>query len=164
MAAAQASENHGDKWGLTWCFLWGIYASVPTWTHLQNSLVAAEALSIKIRFHGTSLNDHKDHPNQHENSQVMQGNGASHCEYDGKSMETDTTIWPEFPYRGKAIVEQILASEKRKKFKRVGLIQVEKLTIWVRSFEIIIITIIIMIWKIITEFTRSISSTSQVNQ
>ena len=94
----------------------------------------------------------------------MQGNGASHCEYDGKSMETDTTIWPEFPYRGKAIVEQILASEKRKKFKRVGLIQVEKLTIWVRSFEIIIITIIIMIWKIITEFTRSISSTSQVNQ
>ena len=24
MAAAQAAENHEDKWGLTWYFLWGI--------------------------------------------------------------------------------------------------------------------------------------------
>ena len=36
MAAAQAVENHGDVWCLTWCFLWGIYTSVPTWTHSQN--------------------------------------------------------------------------------------------------------------------------------
>ena len=42
---------------------------------------------------------------------------------------------------GKAIVEQILASEERKKSKRPVLresqsgIQVRKLTIWVRSFE-----------------------------
>ena len=54
-AAAQAAENHGDEWGLTWYFLWGIYTSIPTWTHSQNSLAAAEAPSLKISSHGTSL-------------------------------------------------------------------------------------------------------------
>ena len=72
----------------------------------------------------------------------MQWNGESHCKFDGKSMETETTRWPEFPNGGKAIVEQILASEERNKSKSAGLwesqsgIQVGKLTIWVRSFEI----------------------------
>ena len=37
MAAAQAAENHVDEWGLTWYFLWGIYTSIPTWTHSHNS-------------------------------------------------------------------------------------------------------------------------------
>ena len=55
MAAAQAAENHGDEWGLTWYLRWGIYTSIPTWTHSQNSLAAAEALSLKISSHGTSL-------------------------------------------------------------------------------------------------------------
>ena len=55
MTAAQAAENHGDEWGLTWYFLWGIYTSIPTWTHSQNSLAAAEAPSLKISSHGTSL-------------------------------------------------------------------------------------------------------------
>ena len=55
MAAAQAAENHGDEWGLTWYFLWGIYTSIPTWTHSKNSLAAAEALSLKISSRGTSL-------------------------------------------------------------------------------------------------------------
>ena len=36
-------------------------------------------------------------------------------------METETTTWSEFPNGGKAIVEQILASEERKKSKRAGL-------------------------------------------
>ena len=59
-----------------------------------------------------------------------------------KPMETETATWSEFPNGGKAIVEQILASEDRNKSKRAGLwesqsgIQVGKLTIWVRSFEI----------------------------
>ena len=59
-----------------------------------------------------------------------------------KSMETETKTWSEFSNGGTAIVEQILASEERKKSKRVGLwesqsgIRVGKLTIWVRSFEI----------------------------
>ena len=60
----------------------------------------------------------------------------------GKSMETETTTWLEFPNGGKAIVEQILASEERIKSKTAGLwesqsgIQVGKLTIWVSSSEI----------------------------
>ena len=49
----------------------------------------------------------------------MWWNGASRCEYDGKSMKTET--WSEFPDRQKAIVEQILASEERNKSKRAGL-------------------------------------------
>ena len=72
----------------------------------------------------------------------MRWNRASHFEFNGKSMETETTKWSEVPNGGKAIVEQILASEERKKSKRAGVweshsgIQVEKLTIWVRSIEI----------------------------
>ena len=71
----------------------------------------------------------------------MWWNGASHCEFDGKSMETETTTWSEFSNGEKAIVEQI-ASEERKKSKRAGQwesqygIRVGKLTMWVRSFEI----------------------------
>ena len=30
MAAAQAAENHGDEWDLTWYFLCGICTSIPT--------------------------------------------------------------------------------------------------------------------------------------
>ena len=69
-------------------------------------------------------------------TRIVITNGASHCEYDGKSMETETTKWSDFPNGGKAIVEQILASEERKKSKRAGLsesqsgIWVGKLTIW----------------------------------
>ena len=57
-------------------------------------------------------------------------------------METETTKWSEFAYGGKAIVEEILASEERNKSKRTGMwesyfgIRVGKLTICVRSFEI----------------------------
>ena len=38
-----------------------------------------------------------------------------------KVNETETTIWPEFPNRGKAIGEQILSSEERKKSKQLEL-------------------------------------------
>ena len=51
----------------------------------------------------------------------MWWNGAFHCEYDGKSMETETTTWLEFPNGAKAIVKQILASEEWNKSKRAGL-------------------------------------------
>ena len=40
--------------------------------------------------------------------------GASYCEFDGKSMETETATWSKFSNRGKAIVEQIIGSEERK--------------------------------------------------
>ena len=48
----------------------------------------------------------------------MRWNGAFACEFDGKSMETETKTWSEFPNGGKAIVEQILASEEINKSKR----------------------------------------------
>ena len=51
----------------------------------------------------------------------MQWNGESCFEYDEKSMETETKTGLEFPNGGKAIVEQILASEERKKSKRARL-------------------------------------------
>ena len=73
---------------------------------------------------------------------AMQLNGASRCEYDGTSMETETTTGSEFPNGEKAIVEQILASLKINESKRAGLwesqsgILVGKLNTWVKSFEI----------------------------
>ena len=51
----------------------------------------------------------------------MQWNGASRCEFDGKSMETEPTTWSGFPNGCKAIVEQTLASEEINKSKRAGL-------------------------------------------
>ena len=82
-------------------------------------------------------------------SNVMKQGIPMWCEYDEKSMESETRTISESPNGGKAIVEQILAPQERNKSKRAGLwesqfkLRVEKLTIWVNSFEII---------KIITEF------------
>ena len=58
---------------ITWYLRWGIYTSIPTWTNSQNSLAAAEALSLKISSHGTEhlWNYHKDHPSQHKNSHKL---------------------------------------------------------------------------------------------
>ena len=56
MTAVKAVGNHGNEWGLTWYFRWEIYSSIPTWTHSQNLLAAAEALSLNISSHGTSWN------------------------------------------------------------------------------------------------------------
>ena len=56
------SMNYGTRtsswkplrwWGLTWYLQWGVSTSVSTRTHLQSSLAAAEALNLKISFHGT---------------------------------------------------------------------------------------------------------------
>ena len=58
-----------------------------------------------------------------------------------KLMETETTTWSEFPKGGKAIAEQILASEeinsKDQDCEMQSGIRVGKLNFWVRSFEII---------------------------
>ena len=51
----------------------------------------------------------------------MQWNGASHCEFDGKSIKAETTTWSEFPNGRKTIKEQMPASEERYKSKRVAL-------------------------------------------
>ena len=93
--------------------------------------------------HGVSLKWSQRLPQSaQEKSQAMRSNRASCYEFDGKSTETETQTWSEFPNRGKAIIEWILAAEERYKSKRAGLwesqsgIQVGKLIIWVRSFEI----------------------------
>ena len=63
-------------------------------------------------------------------------------EFEGKSMENETTTWSEFFNGGKATTEQILGSDERNRSKRAGLcglyysaIGVGTLTIWVSSFE-----------------------------
>ena len=43
----------------------------------------------------------------------MWWNGTFCFEFDGKSMETETTTWSEFPNRGKAIAVKIIASEEK---------------------------------------------------
>ena len=106
-----------------------------------NSLSKFTSSSRSTEFKHFS-NDHKDHPNQHENSHKL-------CD----EMQHLFWIWwklngnrnnniSEFPNGGKAIVEQILVSEERNKSKRAELwesqsrFRVGKLTIWVTSFEI----------------------------
>ena len=42
---------------------------------------------------------------------------VSHCKFDGKSMETESTIRSEFPDGGKPIVEQILPLKEINKSK-----------------------------------------------
>ena len=107
MTAVQAAESHEDEWGLTWYLRWGIYTSMPTWTHWQNSLAAAEALSLKISSHGISLKwSQRLSQSAQELSYAMWWNGASHFEFDWNSKETETTL-SEFPNVGKAIVKQI---------------------------------------------------------
>ena len=72
----------------------------------------------------------------------MRWNRTSCCEFNGKSMETETTTWSEFLNGGEAIVKQILVSKERNRSKKAGLwesqsgIGVGKLTMWGRSFEI----------------------------
>ena len=51
----------------------------------------------------------------------MQWNRASHFEFIGKSTETETTAWSEFPNGVKVIIEQILASEEWNESNRAGL-------------------------------------------
>ena len=43
------------KWDLTWYLQWGIYTSIATSTHSQNSLAAAEAPSLKTSSDGKFL-------------------------------------------------------------------------------------------------------------
>ena len=60
IAAAQATENHGDEWDLTWYLWWGyIHQFQPGHTNFS-SRSTAEAPRLKIFCHGT--NDHEHHP------------------------------------------------------------------------------------------------------
>ena len=60
------------------------------------------------------LNDHEDHSNQHEISHKL-------CDETGDPLVNLMERQWKFPNRGKAIAEQILASEEINKSKRAGL-------------------------------------------
>ena len=90
-------------------------------------------------------NDRENRSNQDENSHKLcdkTDTPKSRCEFDEKSMETETATWSDFPNRGKVIVKQILAPEETNKSKRAGLwvsqsvIRVGNVTIWIKLFEI----------------------------
>ena len=71
----------------------------------------------------------------------MQWNGASCCEFDFRSMESETTTWSEFRNGRKAIVEQIIASKERDKSKRAGLWELQygnhlSKVVWDRKIKI----------------------------
>ena len=109
----------------------------------NNSLAAAEALSLNISFHETSPKwSHRDHSNQHENCHMLSDETRYCFEFYRKSIETEKTTWSDFPNGENTIVGQILEPEEINKSKRVELqesqleIRVGKLNIWVRSFEI----------------------------
>ena len=67
-------------------------------------------------------NDHKDHPNEHENKHKVcdetEHSIVNLMESQWKLSETTTS---EFPNGRKAIVEKALVSEERNKSKRAGL-------------------------------------------
>ena len=87
-------------WAEIRMLLWGIYTSILTWTYSQNSLVAAEAPSLRYPPMEHLPDDHEDHPKQLENSHKL-------CNEWGQPvvnlMETERTTWSEFPNDGKPL-------------------------------------------------------------
>ena len=55
MVAAQATKNHGNKWGLTWYLQWWLYTPIPNRNNSQTSVPAADTPSLKISSYGTSI-------------------------------------------------------------------------------------------------------------
>ena len=141
MTAAQANENHGDEWDLTWYFLWGIYTSVPTWTHSQNSLAVVEAPSLKTWPRMISQMITKTIP---ISTQIV-------IIYE---MKWGNLLWISWKVNENWDIKMIRISQwterhcrtnpsvRRNKSKREGLresqsgVPLGKLTTWIRSFEI----------------------------
>ena len=65
-------------------------------------------------------NDHEDHPNQHKNSHKL-CNETAHLVLSLLESQWKLRQQQEFPNGGKAIIEQILASEEINKSKTAGL-------------------------------------------
>ena len=113
-----------------------------------NQLTKFISSSRRTEFKDILPNDHEDLLNQHKNSHKPHGETGNPVSSLLKSQwklgqkVNGNRLYSEFPNEGKAIVEQILASEERNESKKAGLwesqlgIQVGKLTIWVKSFEI----------------------------
>ena len=98
--------------------------------------------------------DHKESPNQQENSHKKCNELGKPIVNDGKSKETETTTWSEFPNGGKAIIEQILASEEINESRRAGL----RIIVWYLSRKANHLSKVVWERKTITELTISISS------
>ena len=131
MAAAQAAENHGDEWwDLTWYFWQG--------NSNQNPLTKFSSSSSRST-------EFKDILPWNISQIITKTIPISTSIVISYVMKRGMPLWIWWKVNGNwdNIVEQILASEVRNKFKRAGPwesqsgIQVGKLTIWVRSFEII---------------------------
>ena len=141
MAVAQAGENHGDEWGLTWYFRWRIYSCINSKLILLTKFTgSSRSTEVKDILMEHLLNDHEDCPNQHKNSHklcdetwhpVVNMMGSQWNWWENDMIKISQ--WRESHCRTK-----ILASEEVKKSKRAGLwesqpaIRVWKLTIWVR--------------------------------
>ena len=147
MAAVQATENHGDKWGLTWYFLWRIYinSNLGPLTKFSGS---SRNTKFKDIFPWNISDDYKDHPISMEIviSCMMKWNGASSFEIEGNSIETGTLTWFEFLNGGKAWVRWKKWIQKNRTSREVS--HLSKV-VWSYNRN----------YKIITEFIRSISST-----
>ena len=87
MAAVQAAENHGDEWGLIWYLLSGIYTSIPltTFTSISRSAKFKDILPWNI-----SQMIIKTVPISTRIVISYAIKRVSHCEFDGKPMETET--------------------------------------------------------------------------
>ena len=129
MTAVEADENHGDGWGLTW-FIYLNYNLNPlnTFSSSSRSTVFKDILPWNMSQMIT-----KSVP---ISTRIVISNAMK--------WGIPLCIWwkvnGNWDNGGKAIVEQI-ASWERNKSKRAGLwesqsgIRVEKLTIWIRSFD-----------------------------
>ena len=91
----------------------GIYTSISTWTHPQNSLAAAESRSLKISSHGTSPKwSCWVSQSVIKHSIPLQIWGKVNGNWDRNMSRIS---------KAKAIVEKILASEEINKSERAGL-------------------------------------------
>ena len=99
---------------MIWYLWWGIYTGITIWIHSENALAAAEALSLVISFHGTSLKGSQRLSQSTKKIDISYAMKWASCfEFERKSMGTETTTWSEFPSGGKVVVEQILASRNK---------------------------------------------------
>ena len=97
-----SSTNSWKPWRLMRIYIRD-FASIPPWTHSQNSVPTTESPRLKISFHKTSL---------------KRSQGPT---YSAQSMETQAPPWSEFPNGQKATIDKIVVSEEKSKLKRAGL-------------------------------------------
>ena len=86
----------------------------------------------------------------------MQGLGTSGCEFDGKSVQTETTTWLEFPKERNVVVDKYLHQKKERNPKEQD--SWSRIRTWNVSRKAKHLSKVIWDRSIIKDFTRSISS------